>query len=535
LATSTESIFEKKMNGEAPAVFRGWQFLYACPKRVALISMTLLVPCFWQRHIEAGDLGSHVYNAWLAQLIHEGQAPGLYLAHQWHNVLFDVFLLQVANFAGFIAAEKIAVSLAVLIFFWSVFALLTALCGQSPWFLTPGIAMLAYGYSFSMGFLNYYLSVGLACWSLAIFLAKGRAKIDLLIALAILPFIYAAHPIGFLFALSATVYLALRNILPGYWKFSLPIAAVAAAAVLHWILAACANLEIDWTKDAPFYAFNGADQLVLYGDQYSLLVRVAILFGVICLMVDGLLRRREKLSGWKILALPVEFYVVAFAIPALLPENLRTSPDKAWIGLLTSRLTIITAIFGLAVLGSLRPRKWHLAGFVLLAAGFFFFLHVDMTYLNLVEGSAENLLWRLPHGTRVIPKLSAMPDSRIEFVGHLADRACIAHCFTYLNYEPPSKQFRVRALAGSPIAVDSYAHYEAMTADTHVFQARELPLTLLYECDGTVLTRLCLLDLAPGQTTESAIMAARLAAAPAPSPMATQTPNSTSSSPNPRR
>jgi hypothetical protein len=92
----------------------------------------------------------------------------------------------------------------------------------------------------------------------------------------------------------------------------------------------------------------------------------------------------------------------------------------------------------------------------------------------------------------------------------------------------------VRALAGSPIAVDSYVHYEAMTADTHVFQARELPLTLLYECDGAVLTRLCLLDLAAGQTTESAIMAARLAAAPAPSPMATQTPNSTSSSPNPR-
>jgi len=529
LATSTELFLEEKMNGEVPAVLRARQFLRACPIRVALISMTLVVPCFWQRHIEAGDLGSHVYNAWLAQLIYKDQAPGLYLAHQWHNVLFDVLVLQVANFAGFVAAEKIAVALAVLIFFWSVFALLTALCGQPPWFLTPCIAMLAYGYSFSMGFFNYYLSIGLACCSLAVFLAKGRTKFDLLVALAILPFIYTAHPIGFLFALSAMAYLALRNILPGYWKFSLPVAAVAAAAALHWILAAHANFEIDWTKDAPFYAFNGADQLVLYGDQYSLLVRVAILFGVICLLVDGLLRRREKLPEWKILALPLEFYVVAFAIPALLPENLRTSPDKAWIGLLTSRLTIITAIFGLAVLGRLRPRKWHLAGFALLAVGFFIFLHDDMTYLNLVERSAENLLWRLPHGMRVIPKLSAMSDSRIEFVGHLADRACISHCFTYLNYEPPSQQFRVRALAGSPIALASYVDYEKMIAETHVFTPSELPLTLLYECDGTELTRLCLLDLAPGQTTESAIMAARLAGAPAPSPIATQTPNSINS------
>ncbi len=29
------------------------------------ISAGLLIPCFWHRRIEAGDLGSHVYNAWL--------------------------------------------------------------------------------------------------------------------------------------------------------------------------------------------------------------------------------------------------------------------------------------------------------------------------------------------------------------------------------------------------------------------------------------------------------------------------------------
>ena len=264
-------------------------------------------------------------------------------------------------------------------------------------------------------------------------------------------------------------------------------------------------------------------------------MRLAILFGVICLLLDGFLRWREKkFSGAKILALPLELYLVAFAIPALLPENLRTSPDKAWIGLLASRLTIITAIFGLAVLGSLRPRKWHLAGFALLAAGFFILLFGDMACLNVVEHSAENLLWRLPRGTRVIPELSVMSDSRIEFAGHLADRACISHCFTYLNYEPPSRQFRVRALPGSPLAVASYVDYEKMIAETHVFTPSELPLTLLYECDGVVFTRLCLLDLAPGQTATSAMNAARLAAAPPQSLIATPTPNSPSSPQNRR-
>jgi len=59
-----------------------------------------------------GDLASHAYNAWLAQLIEKGQAPGLYIAKQWKNVLFDVALLQVANLAGLAAAQKLLFPLA---------------------------------------------------------------------------------------------------------------------------------------------------------------------------------------------------------------------------------------------------------------------------------------------------------------------------------------------------------------------------------------------------------------------------------------
>ena len=35
------------------------------------ISVFLLIPCFWHRYIVAGDLDSHVYNAWLVQLIEQ--------------------------------------------------------------------------------------------------------------------------------------------------------------------------------------------------------------------------------------------------------------------------------------------------------------------------------------------------------------------------------------------------------------------------------------------------------------------------------
>ena len=479
------------------SVSRGVEFARVYWIGVVLISLGVLVPCFWQRHIEAGDLGSHAYNAWLAQLIGQGRAPGLYLARQWHNVLFDFVLLGVARVAGFLVAEKVAVALAVLILFWGAFALVAALSERAPWLLTPGLAMLAYGYSFNMGFFNYYMSVGLACWSVAIFLGGCRA--DRLKGVAVLPLIYLAHPIGFLLAVGVMGYFMARWRLAGLWRFAVPVTAVVGVLLLHWMLATRTDYDIDWTKDGPFYVFNGSDQLVLYGDHYASLARFAVLFGVICFVADLLLRRRDGSSRREIL-LPLELYLVSFAVIALLPENIRSSPEVAWSGLLVSRLTLVAAIFGLAIMGSLRPRKWHLAGFSLIAVTFFIFLHDDAVYLNQVEANADALLSPLPYGTRVIPTLSAAPDSRIEFVGHLADRACIGHCFTFSNYEPASGQFRVRATPGNRIAVSPYPQLEKIVSAGYAFQAGDLPLVQLYECDREDLRKLCVREIQVGET-----------------------------------
>src|SRR6185437_9478634 len=88
-------------------------------------------------------------------------------------------------------------------------------------------------------------------------------------------------------------------------------------------------------------------------------------------------RGRQDGSRWRRFELPFELYVLAFSATALLPENLRLSPDGGWIGLLGSRLTTISAIFGLCVLGLLKPRKWQLAGFACGAITFFAFLYQD--------------------------------------------------------------------------------------------------------------------------------------------------------------
>ena len=217
-ATPVDERFQQKVSAEMKGKESGApSWLYA------IVSAAILIPCFWHRQIEAGDLASHAYNAWLAQLIASGKAPGLYISHQLNNVLFDVLLFHAANLFGFAIAQRIVVSLCVLIFFWGVFAFVATACGKRPWALTPCMAMLAYGYCFNMGFFNFYLSLGLACFALA--LIWERPARSWRGAAVLLPLIFAAHPLGAVWLCSAAAYRKASQRLQGYWRLGTPIVA----------------------------------------------------------------------------------------------------------------------------------------------------------------------------------------------------------------------------------------------------------------------------------------------------------------------
>ena len=465
--------------------------------RVLLLSGLLAVPCFWHRRIEAGDLASHVYNAWLAQLIEKGQAPGLYLVGRWNNVLFDFTLLQLGKAFGYYIAEKIAVYACVLIFFWGVFSFVAAVTERPPWFLAPCVAMLAYGYSFNMGFMNYYLSLGLACFGLALFW-RVRGK-EWIYGALLLPFVLLAHPIGFVWLIGTLAYAKLRERLSGWWRFLPAVATASGLLGVYWFMVRhAAKYLVDWDR-GPFYFYNGTDQLALYGQRYAYLAAVAYLFGLFCVGVDLYAGKREGLTCRRF-ELPLELYAVAFCATALLPENLRPSPDGGWIGLLGSRLTTISAIFGLCVLGLLRPRKWHVAGFSACAIVFFAFLYQDTGWINRLEANAEQLVSNLSPGTRVIATVWAPPDSRIPFVGHAVERACIGHCFSFANYEAASGEFRVRVRKGSPVLTASTDDAEDMASGEYEVDQTDLPLKQIYQCDASDLTKLCMRDLESGET-----------------------------------
>jgi len=461
------------------------------------ISAGLLIPCFWHRRIEAGDLASHVYNAWLAQLIERGQAPGLYLARQWNNVLFDLLLLKLGNLFGLAAAQKIVVPLCVLIFFWGAFAVLAAVSRRPPWFLLPCLTMLAYGWTFSVGFFNYYLSLGLGFFATAL-VWSGRGR-ELVLATILAALVLLAHPQGFVWLVGCVSYVVLWHLLPGRWKLAVPGAAVLAVVVTRIYFMRHYESFGVWETFGPGI-YNGSDQLALYGMRYYILSGVALVFGMPCFVANRR-RRVPAPESWAAMRLPREpHWFVVFAVYAL-PDVLRVPLYSGWVGALALRLTTVAAVMGLCVLSLMKPRMWQTAGFAIIALAFFTFLYQDTAALNRMEAQIESLIESsVPAGERVTATIWAPSDSRLPFIAHMVDRACVGKCFSFQNYEPPSRQFRVRvAKGGSPLNTGDSDASQQMEAGEYVVQPADLPVAQICQCDEDDLTRLCVRQLVAGE------------------------------------
>jgi hypothetical protein len=485
-------------------ILRALRFARARLATVAACSALIIVPCFWHSHIEAGDLPSHTYNAWLAQLVEQGRAPGLYIAHQWTNTLFDFLLLYCTKILGFSAGPKIAVAFCVLTFFWGIFSFATAAGSAEPWFLSPFVAMLAYGYTFNMGFFNYYFSVALSCFALALFWPDARGswvalrKDDALAGVCLLVLAMLAHPIGPLWCLGTLVYVSLRRSLPGRWQLIVPTAAVTMFILIHVYLLYVTTLEINWL-DRPFYFFNGADQLVTYSQPYRY-IAAAVVVILSALLLWNFYRRRERPIP-SIFLLFAELYLVSFCVIAMLPQDIRMGLFAAWMGLLVSRLTLISAILAFTAVNCLRPGKIIFVAALACAGVFFALLYRETAAINRMELHAQQLVASFPYGTRFIPTLEARPDSRIPFVGHVLDRACIGRCFTFSNYEPSSQQFRVRASAANDFVSASADDAQEMESGNYVVKPTDPPLVEVYQCSPTDFTILCARNLSAGDKT----------------------------------
>jgi hypothetical protein len=475
----------------------GAEFLHQNAFKALACSAAVLIPCFWHRRIEAGDLASHTYNAWLAQLIERGQTPGLWLAKQWNNVMFDICLSRLGALIGLRMAEKICVSAAVLIFFWGAFALIGVIAHRAPWSLTPCIAMITYGWTFEQGFLNYYISLGLAFFGIAL-LHRGRG-LERTFVPVLLVGAWMAHPLGAALFLGLGVYiLAAAKLQARNQPLLFTGGTLLMVAAGNYLVS---RYPVYWPDRGSLQAFlthSGADQLLIYGARYRVSADLLIGFALICVSAD-VYNRRKRQEPRSIYALPIQLYGLAYFACIFLPNAVKLFAYPVPVGFLQDRLTSVTAIFACCVLGAAKPRKWHFPYLAAIAAVFFLFLYADTRNVNQMEEQAESYSRTVPRGGRVIDDISPAAGSRL-LIDHIVDRACIGQCFSFANYEPSSGQFRVRALPGNPFVVSDTASFDQIEKGSYIVREENLPIFEIYRCKSNE-AALCMRELRVGERT----------------------------------
>ncbi|MGE0405095.1 MAG: hypothetical protein AB7O65_02270 [Candidatus Korobacteraceae bacterium] len=357
------------------------------------------------------------------------------------NVLSDWLLAFALDRYGAVLAGKLVAAAAVLIFFWGSFGTLAALSRRRPYFLLPWIALLAYGWVFHMGFLNFYLSVGLSLLALALGWSRefpGPWKLRLAGSGALLLLGTVANPIGPLWAIGMLTY---RFAWERWANHRVALAAFSVIAVIVLRIALEIRYQAIWNRN-QLHLISGADQVLVFGVEYR------IVFVLVLAISAWIVFTPRSFSN----SFAKHAYVISACAVGILPEALILSPDGAeHIAYLAGRLSLFAAFLGVAVLAAYEPSRAMTTAIAGVAVLGFLFIYKDSSRLNRLEAEAESIIRQLPQGARVVTPLAWEGYSRNPWLSHTIERACIGHCFSFDNYEAASRVFRVRAKPGNTL------------------------------------------------------------------------------------
>jgi len=255
------------------------------------------------------------------------------------------------------------------------------------------------------------------------------------------------------------------------------------------------HYSVQWGS-APLSVYNGTDQLYLFGARYRILAYALLGFVLMCLSVDAFARRHEP-RFWTQMILPLQLYAVLEIGIALAPLVMELPQYAGSVGLLAHRFTSVSAVLVCCLLGCVRPRRWHAAGFAGVALVFFWFVYKDTATVNKMEEQVERLVRMLPPGQRVVATIWPFRGSRV-LIHHIVDRACIGHCFSYGNTEPASRQFRVRALPGNAFVAARSEDCNSIELGNYIVKPADLPMYQVYQCT-LAMTDLCMRELEAGE------------------------------------
>lgn len=367
---------------------------FPAPLAYTAVSLLLLTPCFWQPRLEGGDLSSHIYNSWMAGLIENGRTLGVAMVHQWTNVLFDLMLSGLFKVLGAEAAQRISISIVVLTFVWGAFAFVSVVSGRRSWHLMPSIAMLAYGWVFHMGFFNFYFSLGLCFWAMALAWEWKPWRIAAAGGIFLLAYLAHALPVAWAFGLLTYVWLA-RGRAP-FSRACLTTSFVLALLALH---AAMGRMMISRWSPAQLTMATGLDQVWVFDSKYYIvLMGLLIVWGMLFLALVRGSGARQVVAG-----IPFQLCILSAAGVSILPGTVLVPGFYHALGFIAERMSLGVAVCVCALLGTVRPRtpiRWAL---VVVAIVFFGFLYSDERTLNGFEDRMQNLVALAPSQPRRRP------------------------------------------------------------------------------------------------------------------------------------
>jgi len=452
----------------------------------AIASVLLLVPCFWQSRIQAGDLSSHIYNTWLTREVVARQIPGVAIVRQSTNVLFDWLLAVLSARWGMDIAQRVAVSLAVLVFFWGAYAWLTAVTGRQPRDLAPALAVLAFGWVFHAGFFNFYLSLGLCFWAMAVAWPGGRRRLAAAAPLVIVAWIAHNLPVAWMAAIAS--YTALAPRLTSRQRSAALGALITALLAIHAIVR---NSSFATWDSRQLLLTTGTDQAWIFDDKYlSVVAGLSIVFAA--LFLTALWK-----TGWRAVtaSIPFHLWVLTAAGVAIVPTSI--DGYGLYVAYIADRMSLPAAVCLCVVLASVRMNVIERYGLVALMLAFFGFLYRDGRILNEFEDQLQAVVAQVPERSRVISAIGDT-DLHLNAMVHMIDRACVGRCYSYANYEASTGNFRLRAVSENPVVAATYAQSWLLQNGRYKVQPRDVPL---YEVNVNQSNQIIVRSLQAGERT----------------------------------
>jgi len=436
---------------------------------IVAVALLLLIPCFWNPHIQAGDFSSHMYNAWLTLKVEHGEIQGLAIESQWTNTLVDWILPKLLETLGRSGAERIAAGFAVELFFWGAFFFISVARDRLPWLIAPVLAMITYGTVFQLGFLNFYLATGFSLWLMYVLWSPGWIRATIALPLAALALF--AHAIPLAGAIAALLYVYLLRWLPENMRAGLLIVAAFALALFSSALAS--RFQVHWSWDQVFIEDGllsalGIGQLWPFGSKYALAAGAMLVIWFMLFL--------ERMDHGKVITDPfVHLWLLSVAGVALLPTSIGLRGYGLPLEFIPDRLSLFVAIFLCAMVSGGRHGRNLTRASGIVAIVYFGCLYLDTAQFMRAEQEITTLVERLPPGQRVV---AAVQDRHTRFnsIPHMASGACIERCFDYGNYEAPSGMFPLRVIGPNPALPPSINEVTEIEDRSHTVTPAEAPI-----------------------------------------------------------